>query len=236
MSIEDQNSPLVQDGELPKLDRTHLKDLATDLLRKYIILGRIRPGMKLVERQVAKLLSISRAPARDALMQLEKEGLVVSRSDARYVIEFNQEDVRNLSQVRHVLERLAIELAVQHIDDPGRADLLAILQKMERATETQDRIAYIESDVEIHQCIWRLSGNPHLFKTLNSMSGPLFMFVAGNAARYDWIETLHLHRDLVNHLVAGDREGSLQSLERHMDSSLQRLLGTFKLDQQSSED
>ena len=92
-----------------KLLRVSLKDQAADILRDQIISGEISPGSKLVEREVAELLGISRAPARDALMQLEKEGLVVSQLDARYVIELTERDIRELHAIRLVLERLAVD-------------------------------------------------------------------------------------------------------------------------------
>ena len=69
-----------------RLDRNSLKEQSTELLRSYIISGRIPPGTKLAERELADLLGVSRMPARDALMDLEREGLVVSRPNGRYVI------------------------------------------------------------------------------------------------------------------------------------------------------
>ena len=54
-------------------------------------------------------------PVHDALIQLEKEGLVVSKTDARYVIELTRQDLCELFEVRVVLERLAAELAAKNI-------------------------------------------------------------------------------------------------------------------------
>jgi len=228
MATKDDSPSTTQPIDLPKLNRTNLMDLATDLLRKSIISGQNRPGTKLVERHVAQLLDISRAPARDALMQLEKEGLVVSKSDARYVIEFNEQDIAHLHQVRYVLEKLAVELVIDSLNEQGKKQLLDVLSKMEGAVASKDRMAYIESDVEIHRCIWKLSGNPHLRRTLDSMSGPLFMFVANNAMRYGWEETLQLHQDLVHWLLDNDLDQTLASLDRHMENSLQRLLAGYQ--------
>src|SRR3954464_8265038 len=106
-----------------RLDRNSLKDQSTELLRTYIIGGRIPPGTKLAERELADLLGISRMPARDALMDLEREGLVVSKPNGRYVIEVSQQDVQNLLQVRLELERLAVTLAAQHTSSANRAAL-----------------------------------------------------------------------------------------------------------------
>ena len=78
--MRDKIAALVLDDDVPfRLERNLLKDRAMDLLRDHIVSGRIPAGAKVVERDVAQLLGISRAPVRDALIQLETEGLVVSK-------------------------------------------------------------------------------------------------------------------------------------------------------------
>ncbi|MBT4502566.1 MAG: GntR family transcriptional regulator, partial [Gemmatimonadetes bacterium] len=82
------------------LERSLLKDRAADTLRTYISSGEIPEGTKLTERDVSELLGISRSPARDALMVLETEGLVVFRSTGRFVIELTEKDVRDIHMLR----------------------------------------------------------------------------------------------------------------------------------------
>ena len=211
-----------------KLERRNLKDRAAQLVRDYIIIGRISAGAKLTESGIADLLGVSRAPARDALMQLEREGLVVSKPDARYVIELRSKDVCQLYQVRTILEKAAVELAMQNLTDENKAGLMAAVQKMEEAITNQDQIAYTKSDVDMHRLIWELSGNPYLLKSLETMSGPIFMFVANNADKYDLLETLTLHQDLAAAIVSGDTARAAASLERHMGNSLERVMRLFE--------
>jgi DNA-binding GntR family transcriptional regulator len=213
----------------PSLERNLLKDRATKLLRDYIISGRIHPGARLVERVVARQLGISRAPVRDALIQLEQEGLVVSKSDGRYVVELSERDVRELYQVRRRLERLAVELATQNTSPENRAALLVKLQEMRDAVSHKDRYAYTTNDVETHCLIWRQADNRRLLEILNTMLGPIFMFVASNAFHYDWNETLELHEDLANSINSGDVDLAVASLDRHVDSALHRSLQIFRL-------
>ncbi len=207
-----------------KLERSNLKDQATELLREHITSGRIPPGSKLVEREVADSLGISRAPARDALMQLEKEGLVVSRRDARYVIQVNERDIRELYQLRLVLEKLAVRLAAENTSPSNRAALLAIVEGMEQAYLNKDNSTFTQSDVELHTLIWQQANNRHLNKTLDSMIGPIFMFVANNAEHYDWQETLDLHRELVDCINSGDADAASASMERHLANAFERSL------------
>jgi DNA-binding GntR family transcriptional regulator len=71
----------------PSLARIPLKDQVTSVLREHIVKGKLQSGSKLIERELAEWLGVSRMPVHDALVQLEKEGLVVTKTDARYVIQ-----------------------------------------------------------------------------------------------------------------------------------------------------
>ncbi len=208
----------------PRLERTLLKDQASQLLRDYIINGQIAPGTKLVEREVAELLGVSRAPARDALIELERAGLVESRSNGRHVIELDEQDICELYQVRLTLEKLAVQLACQKNTPENNAALTALLENMKDAAKRSDAQVYRESDVETHRLIWQQAGNRHLLNVLNSMVGPIFMFVSWHSEKFDWEVTLDLHEDLVNHINAGDAEAAVISIERHLDNALSRSL------------
>src|SRR5204863_2745680 len=94
--------------DLPSTDayriaRESLKDQAWVILRDLIVTGVIAPGQKLTERDVAKLLGVGRMPARDALMKLEEQGLVVTKPDARYVIELSRKDIEDWFEIRQAL-------------------------------------------------------------------------------------------------------------------------------------
>jgi DNA-binding GntR family transcriptional regulator len=211
-----------------KLERNSLRVQAKELLRNYIISGQIPPGTKLVERTVAELLGISRAPARDALIELEKEGLIVTKSNGRHVIDPTERDIRELHQVRIVLEKLAVELATQNTSAQNAALLNKTLEKMKHAIAHHDQLAFTESDVEAHWLIWQQAHNKHLLSVLKTMIGPIFMFVARHANHFDWNETLKLHEELVDCINMGDTVHAKQSIERHLDNSLQRALKAFR--------
>jgi GntR family transcriptional regulator of gluconate operon len=215
-------------SERPKLERTLLRDQAIDLLRDQIVSGKIPPDTKLVEQKIADLLGISRAPVRDALRELETEGLVITRSGGRYVIRLTERDVRELYQVRRVLEKLATRLAAQNTSPKAHQALSAKLEEMRKAIAQHDRATYVKTDVEMHWLVWRQAGNEHLLRMLGSMVGPVFMFVANNADAYDWNKTLELHEEWVKYVNAGDADAAVRSIERHLDNALHRSLKVFK--------
>ncbi|MEZ4867034.1 MAG: GntR family transcriptional regulator [Caldilineaceae bacterium] len=212
-----------------RIDRNSLKTQLTDLLRGQIIGGRLPQGTRLVEQELADLLGISRMPARDALINLEHEGLVVSKPNGRYVIELDQSDIEQLFQVRLVLERLAVAQAAQQRSPTADAALQANLQRMREAIARNDQDAYAQSDLEAHQMIWLQANNPYLLKMLNSIIGPIFMFIASHTEfQMNWHETLQLHEELADLLIAGDSKQAMVSIEVQLQQSLQLSLRVFE--------
>ena len=116
-------------------------------------------------------------PARDALMDLEREGLVVSRPNGRYVIELHSKGIEQLFEIRLVLERLAVSAAANNHSEQNCAALRANLEQMAAAIMRNDRDAYVRADLEAHQLIWYQANNPYLLRMLNSIVGPIFMVI-----------------------------------------------------------
>ncbi len=230
----DNEGSLVLPTEEEKLfvqERSLLMDRITEFLWERIVNGRIPPGTRLVERQLAEQLGISRVPVREALIQLEKDGLIISKPDGRYVIQLTEQDIHKLYEVRRVLEGLAVELATQNTS-PERADALRNkLQDMKQAVARQDRSAYVRNDIEIHRLIWSQANNPYLFDVLRALTGPIFMFVADNANVIGWDEAFELHEDLINSINAGDVRLALENVERHMEDALSRSYRVFQMRQ-----
>jgi DNA-binding GntR family transcriptional regulator len=213
---------------LQQLTSDYLRTQAADLLRDHIISGKIPSGSKLVERKVAEILGISRSPAREALMRLEMEGLIVSKPDARYVVSLTEREIIELHQVRLLLERQAVEMAARNTNPRYQAQQLTVLCAMELAVEQKNQSAFARADLDGHALIWEQSENGWLQKTLHSMSGPYFLCMANAAEQYDWQVTLELHTDLVQRINAGDSAGAVVSLERHLANSCERALGVVK--------
>lgn len=217
------------------VERTLLKDQAAGLLREMIVGGKIASGTKVTERDVAEWLKISRMPARDALMALERQGLIVARPGGRFVIELSEQDIRHLYRLRITLEKLAVELAVGNATPANQEALDAKLAQMTQAIAVEDISTYSASDIEMHELIWQQAGNPYLLEMLNSMVGPIFMFIASQARRKstsvmieDWQESLRLHQQLVEMIRAKDVDGAVQSIAAHIQRSFELSLSVFQ--------
>jgi DNA-binding GntR family transcriptional regulator len=227
-------------GQDMRLDRNLLKDRAAETLRDHISSGRIPEGTKLTEREVSRLLGISRMPARDALMILEAEGLILSRPDGRYVIELSEKDVRDIHVLRWTLEGLAVRLAAANCLAAGNGGaancsagngsagdvLLARLDDLEAAAQDGDPSVVTRRDMALHRAIWNLAENPHLLRVLDSVLGAIFVLCdrARVHGPYDVENMLVEHRKLVDLIVEGEGEGAAQAIESHLRNALQASL------------
>lgn len=210
------------------LNSAPLKDQIVEILRDRIMNGEISPEQKLTEKGVMDMLDIGRMPARDALMKLEEQGLVVSKPDARYVVKLEQQDIRHLFDIRRSLELLAVKDAVRNCTESDGTRLREILREMEEAVSEGDTEAYIKTDLAIHETIWEISQNPYLIKMLRSMTGPIFMFISSHTViQHNWNEVLGLHSTLVQAICDQELDDAVEAINAHMSNSLAWSLKAF---------
>ena len=111
----------------------------TEALRNEIIEGHRRPGSRLVERNLATELGVSRVPIREALKKLASEGLVTNRPNTWSTVrEFSPSDIADLNEVRTVFDVLSFELAAQRHTREGLARLEATMLKGRELADAGD--------------------------------------------------------------------------------------------------
>ena len=142
------------------LPRTTVTAAATEHLRKEIVGGGLQPGETLPESQVGEMLGVSRAPVREALMFLERDGLVeFDRRGTARVCEFDLEDVRELGLMRMVLEPAATRLAAQRRPEVG----LDAIEENLRALKAVSRLDEVTRlDLDFHRLVFAAAGNKRL--------------------------------------------------------------------------
>ncbi|EKU49216.1 GntR family transcriptional regulator [Brevibacterium casei] len=132
----------------------------TEILRDEIIDGVRAPGSRLVERNLASELGVSRVPVREALKQLASEGLVAHRPNTWATVrEFSPSDVADLAEVRQAFDLLAFELAAQRHTREGLASLEATMEAGRRQAEAGDAVGAHRSAAAFHSIVTELSGN-----------------------------------------------------------------------------
>jgi DNA-binding GntR family transcriptional regulator len=159
---------------LERMDVRTLKEQVVKLLRGAVFSGKIKPGERLNESELARDLGLSRVPVREALQQLQQQGLVVDVPRCgKFVINLTEEEIQKINSLRLILEGEALRLCRAKISSEGLAGLAALANRMEYSREASE-IEASALDIEFHRTIWQYSGNEYLSRVLENVTIPLF--------------------------------------------------------------
>jgi DNA-binding GntR family transcriptional regulator len=154
---------------LNEINLTPLRESIAESIRESIINGKIKPGERLLEPNVAKLLGVSRTPVREAFFQLESEGLVeVMPRKGAIVSEISIKDALELYSVRSVLEGLAVKNATQNITPEKIEELKNVNEILiKHAKKESDNFREITAlNNQFHDLINREAKNEKLYQTI----------------------------------------------------------------------
>ena len=206
-----------QPAALLGLERTSLRQQAVTALRTAITSGALAPSSPLVETELSEMLRISRGTLREAMRQLQQEGLISAGARGRlYVRHLDAKEIRDIFAVRAALEALAVrELA-------ERADRASVVPALREALETMahaenDLEARIESDLNFHRLLCRLTGNETLMHSWQSLEGSIRMSImfAGLEKAVGNMD-VGRHSTIVDAIETGDSDKAASTVRSHM--------------------
>ena len=149
--------------------------LATQIasrLRQAVIEGELALGSQIPEESLAQSFGVSRTPVREALNQLQLQGLVhVKPQVGSFVFYPSIEDVTALCQFRCVIEPRAAELAYHHDKVGAVGALESAIADMELALQKRDTVAYGRADTALHEALFAHCGNPYLQESYKLAAG-----------------------------------------------------------------
>jgi len=212
---------------LVALDRTSLRERAMGVLRSAVTSGEIAPGTKLVETELSAAMGISRGTLREALRQLEYEGLLEVGERGRLTVRtLTDAEVLDVFAVRVALEGLAASIV------SARPDRAAVVARLRAAVADLEAAGgsitdTVEADLAFHRLLCELTGNATLVRTWEALSGPIRMSIlfAGTDRALANMSAAR-HRDLVDAIATGDPDAAAASVEEHMRGAARTLLGT----------
>ena len=214
----------------PPLKRS-LADDVVDRLRNAILNGTFKPGQPLREEQLAASLDVSRGPVREALVQLEREGLViVRRHRGATVARLSRPDAEEVYSLRLALERLAMKQAVQHATDEDFAAMDGVLDAFRAAFASGPTEAVIaELDVRFHDLIYRAAHHQRLYDCWANLRAQIYIFLLSrNVANPDFrVVTVQSHQELLDILRARDEARALQAIEDHLLGAYERVIQSY---------
>ena len=191
------------------------------VLREQIVDGTRLPGSKLVERDLAAELGTSRVPVREALSALAVEGLVTPRPRTWAVVRtFDDDDVRDLLQVRSALETLAFRLAAERATPAQLEALGEVLAREEAAAEQGLAPQAHRAAGDFHALVSEIAASP-LLTEISGVTASRMRWMLGQHS--DLATMAAEHRGLLEAIAAGDADRAGELAARHLLTSAQAL-------------
>jgi DNA-binding GntR family transcriptional regulator len=211
---------------LAGLAKVNLRQQALTALRRAITTGELPPGTHLVETELSEQLQISRGTLREAMRQLQQEGLIEAGARGRLAVRsLDAKEIVDIFAVRAALESLAARVLSQHEDrDPAVAVLRDEVRAMEAAVHgtMEERI---EADLNFHRTLCRLTGNAMLLHSWRALEGSIRMsFMWAGMERAVGNMRVDRHTAIVDVIVAGDPARAADHMLSHMEEASANLV------------
>jgi DNA-binding GntR family transcriptional regulator len=191
---------------------------AYEALREAILTGRLAPGERLVEAEVARQMGVSRAPIREAIRKLERDGLVeyIPRRGT-VVVKLSPEEVRDAYYLRAHLEAYAIRRAAVRITDEDLAALEDLIARMRECATHEDLHGLIAADVAFHARICQASGSARLYRLWDSLNPHCWTLLTSlKVAGYTLLQIAERHQPVLAALKARDPDRAEAEIRRHI--------------------
>ena len=185
-----------------------LRENIADIIRKRIIYQELEPGQKVVEQDLAKEFKTSRAPIREALRQLELEGLVnIIPNKGAYVTGISDKDVHDIYMIRSMLEGLCVRWATEHITQEQLEELDEIILLSEYHMDKGHSDQLTELDGRFHQILYEASQSRILDHVLSDFHKYVQLARRTSVKTEERaIKSIGEHNEILNAIKAKDAE------------------------------
>jgi DNA-binding GntR family transcriptional regulator len=183
------------------------------VLKDSIIKGFLEPGTKLLENKIAEEMQVSRTPVREAMQKLVAEGFVKTAPNQTMVVtEVSPEDVKEVLQIRGVLEGLAARITAKKINRQEIDELENVVTKMSLHVSRENLSSYCKVDDEFHNLILNICGNKWIIQIRDNLGSFIYRFR---------IKSLSVPGRLKHSLE--EHQAIMESLKKHDSAKADRL-------------
>ncbi len=209
--------------------RKSLSEKAYSALRTGILAGKFPPGSRLIETQLTEWLNVSRTPLREALRQLQKEGLVVADTSGLQVTTISAVDAMELYDCRLVLEKLAVTGACEHASQLQLKALeQSVIQAEERDPQNFDPrslLQLLDIDYQFHHLIAESSGNRRLVSLLDQLFDSMALLRIQTLQQNPLVLEIRLeHRQVYEAIAQKDAATATAAIQQHLLASKARVV------------
>lgn len=194
------------------------------LIRAKILAGELKPGQSLLESHAAQMLNISRTPVREALRQLEREGLVVGNATDRVIASPTEEEFLNLYSCRGALERIVAERASLFATEEDLRVMSESIEEAESRANEGDHDGVLTANTRFHDRMVQTARMPQLNALMDTIRGQILL-----ARRYVLSDSTAAekaiceeHSALLEALRNREAERAKALMEAHMQGDIER--------------
>ncbi|MEJ3653250.1 GntR family transcriptional regulator [Actinomycetes bacterium KLBMP 9759] len=205
----------------------NIGDLVADRIRDAINDGRYPPGMRLVERTLARELGVSHIPIREALARLSDEGLVqrLPRRGSRVAV-LTAKGLEELSTLRVLLEQFVVVRVQERLSPATLAELRRVVATMRTAAARGDYKQMLELDQRFHERLWALADHAMLGEIVTQLRRRIGSFLHAATAALtpeELAEHAASHDVLIDAIATGDAEIARVEMARHVHIAADRI-------------
>lgn len=203
-----------------------IRDIVYENLRKAILEGKLKPNERIVEKEYAEKLNISRTPIREALRKLEIEGLVQYIPRKGVIVNtIDKEEIIETYEIRKALEGLAIRYVVQRITDEEITTLKELMDLMEESNKAEDFEKVLEACKGFNDVILKASRMPKIAGLINTMAEQLERYkrvtMSQSIRRSSAIQE---HREIFQAIANRDSTAAERLVIEHLEASQKAFL------------
>lgn len=208
------------------------RDRVVEQLRRAITRGDLQPGERLTEWNVANKLGVSRGPVREGLLQLEREGLILTYPNRGAIVMGMTDDelLKLLLPIRLTIERFAAAAAFATLSDETLSELETIIADMRTAARAKDTDRLTAADLAFHRCVVEAGGQAHALQLWESIhpriQAQLHRIGRGRRGSLQQIPTEH--QVLLDLFRANEPDQMATALEQHILHDARRYMPSAK--------
>ena len=204
-----------------------LRDVVFNTLRDAILTGKLVPGERLMENQLAEKLGVSRTPVREALRMLELENLVelVPRKGAQ-VPDMSEKDIVDILEVRSALEGLATSVACKKMSKEDLQQLKNMEVDFEKAVAENDVEHFVDIDEDFHDLIFAATENDKLINIFRNLRIQLYRYRMAQAKNNETSMSTIVahHRSIIRAIENHDAEEGASIAQGHIKYQTESIL------------
>lgn len=219
--------------DLSRVQLNTLADEVTHRLRNAIRTGEIPLGARLVERDLAERLGVSRIPVREAIHRLVEEGLVQKTPHrGTFVHSPTRTEIEEISSLRVLLECFVVERVIANWQPHHETRLRQIVATMRRAADANDIQQLFEQDYHFHSTLWEIADHTLLLEVVSGLRARISRFLGeATAALPAFQRTMHIdsHDYLIDIIQQGDIGEAKAEITNHVIGAKTRILSYYDL-------